>query len=213
MHEGARMRPRDAPLVGFLKATLAGGLLFLLPLVLVAVLTGHAIAFAKKVVPPLAKALHVEGALGPAEETIFAVLLLLVIAISAGLVARTRGGKAVIGWSERTLLGSLPQYQVVKGMTAGLARLEDDAGLTPVLVDIEDAWQLGYLLEPVGNGWVAVFLPQAPTPMSGNVMYLPATRVRRLDMTMMQAMTIVRSMGIGSSAALRTADLTREPGQ
>ena len=29
-------------------------------------------------------------------------------------------------------------------------------------------WQIGYLLEPLANGWVTVFLPQAPTPMSGN---------------------------------------------
>jgi hypothetical protein len=33
-------------------------------------------------------------------------------------------------------------------------------------VSIEDGWQIGYLLEQLENDWVAVFLPQAPTPMS-----------------------------------------------
>jgi hypothetical protein len=28
---------------------------------------------------------------------------------------------------------------------------------------IEDGWQIGDLLEMLENGWVAVFLPQAPT--------------------------------------------------
>jgi uncharacterized membrane protein len=76
-----------------------------------------------------------------------------------------------------------------------------------VLVSIEEGWQIGYLLERLEHGWVAVFLPQAPTPMSGNVMYLPAERIRELDMTMIQAMSLVKRIGLGSSEALRGVDL------
>ena len=54
---------------------------------------------------------------------------------------------------------------------------------------------------------MAVFLPQAPTPMSGNVTYFPAERVRRLGITMIQAMTLVKRIGVGSAEALRGADL------
>jgi uncharacterized membrane protein len=57
-----------------------------------------------------------------------------------------------------------------------------------------------------------VFLPQAPTPMAGNVMYLPVDRVRLLDIPMVKAMTIVKNMGVGSGAALRGADLTLPAG-
>ena len=53
-----------------------------------------------------------------------------------------------------------------------------------------------------------VFLPQAPTPMSGNIMYLPADRVRPLGINMMQAMSIVKAIGVGSAPALRDVDLT-----
>ena len=52
-----------------------------------------------------------------------------------------------------------------------------------------------------------MFLPQAPTPMSGNIMYFPMNRVRTLDITMVQAMSIVKAIGVGSSAALRGVDL------
>jgi uncharacterized membrane protein len=207
----ATRRDQSSPAVRFLKATLAGGLLFLLPLVLLAVLTGHAIAFAKKLVGPLDNALHVERTLGASGETVVAVVLLLLIAIGAGLVARTRAGRSVIDWSERTILGGLPQYQFVKSMAAGMAELEE-TNLTPVLVSIEDGWQIGYLLEPLTDGWVAVFLPQAPTPMSGNVMYFPAERTRKLDISIVQAMAIIKRMGLGSAAALRSADLALPKG-
>ena len=92
-------------------------------------------------------------------------------------------------------------------MAEGLAHIESASGLKPALVSIEDGWQIGYLLEKLENDWVAVFLPQAPTPMSGNIMYFPINRVRTLDITMVQAMSIVKAIGVGSGAALRGVDL------
>ena len=92
-------------------------------------------------------------------------------------------------------------------MAEGLAHIENASGLKPVLVSIEDGWQIGYLLEKLEKDWVAVFLPQAPTPMSGNIMYFPINRVRTLDITMVQAMSIVKAIGVGSGAALRGVDL------
>ena len=136
-----------------------------------------------------------------------AVLLLIFISLIAGLVAKTNAGRRFIRWCENSFLGGLPQYQLVKSMAEGLARVESAESVQPALVSIEDGWQIAYLLEPLENGWVAVFLPQAPTPMSGNVMYLPADRVRPLDITMVQAMAIVKHIGVGSAEALRGADL------
>ena len=69
------------------------------------------------------------------------------------------------------------------------------------------------LLEPLENGWSSVFLPQAPTPMSGNIMYFPADRVRSLDITMVDAMAIIKRIGVGSGAVLHGADLRLPPGQ
>ena len=92
-------------------------------------------------------------------------------------------------------------------MAEGLAHIEIASGLKPALVSIEDGWQIGYLLEKLENDWVAVFLPQAPTPMSGNIMYLPSNRVRLLGITMVEAMSLVKSIGAGSGAALRGVDL------
>jgi uncharacterized membrane protein len=93
-------------------------------------------------------------------------------------------------------------------MAEGLAHIESASGLKPALVNIEDGWQIGYLLEQLENDWVAVFLPQAPTPMSGNIMYFPAHRVRLLPITMVQTATMVKAIGVGSGAALRGVDFT-----
>jgi uncharacterized membrane protein len=163
-----------------------------------------------KVAKPISHALPVQTMVGVRAETVLAVLVLVFFSLVAGLVARTNAGKRIMSWSENSLLGGLPQYQLVKSMAEGL--VESAKSVHPALVSIEGGWQIGYLLEPLENGWVAVFLPQAPTPMSGNVMYLPADRVRPLGMTMVQAMAIVKRMGVGSAKALRGADLTLPAG-
>jgi uncharacterized membrane protein len=99
---------------------------------------------------------------------------------------------------------------MIKSMAEGLAHVENVEGVKPALISIEDGWQFGYLLEEVGNGWVGVFLPQAPTPMSGNIMFLPAERTKPLGISMVQAMAIVKRIGIGSADVLRGVDLRQQ---
>jgi hypothetical protein len=97
---------------------------------------------------------------------------------------------------------------MAKSMGEGLAEIEGAQDLKPALISVDGGWQIGYLLEPLDNDWVAVFVPQAPTPTAGKVMYLPASRIRPLDISMRQARSIVKHIGIGSGAALRGIDLT-----
>lgn len=199
-------------LTEFLKTTIIGGLLFLLPVALILIVLGYAMRLAGTVAEGISKFLRVDEAIGAGEVTALAVLVLVIISFAAGLIARTKGGKRIIRWSENSLLGGLPQYQLVKSMAEGLAQVESADSVSPILVSIEGGWQIGYLLEPLENGWFTVFLPQAPTPMSGNVMYMPADRIRSLEITMVQAMAIVKRMGVGSEDALRGTDLRLPPG-
>ena len=194
-------------LKSFLKATLVGGLLFLVPVVLLLVVLRHALAIATKLATPIAKALPATSALGVPMVTLVAIALLLVLALLAGLVARTRPGRRMTQWFEESLLGSLPQYRMVKSVAEGLTQIETGAGLQPVLVGSDEAWQLGYLIEELHDGWVAVFMPSAPTPMSGNVAYVSRDRIRILDLPMSDAIRIVKQLGTGSAAALQKVDL------
>jgi uncharacterized membrane protein len=193
----------------FLKATIVGGVLFLLPVALVLLVLSHATRLAAKVVAPISHSLHFDHTVaGVGVATLLAVALLVIFSFAAGVVAGTNAGRRISQWVESSLLGNMPQYQLVKSMGEGLAQIEGADNLKPALIGIDGGWQIGYLLEPLDNGWAAVFVPQAPTPMSGNVMYLPADRVRPLNISMVQARAIVKHIGIGSGEALRGTDLT-----
>ncbi|HEY4164660.1 MAG TPA: DUF502 domain-containing protein [Dongiaceae bacterium] len=192
----------------FLKATIVGGVLFLLPLVLILAILGHALRLASRLVEPISDKFHLEHVAGISAVTGLAILLLVIVSFLAGIVARTSLGRRSSAWVENSLLGGLPQYRMFKSVAEGLVQIESASSLQPALISVDDGWQIGYVLERLENDWVAVFLPQAPTPMSGNVMYLPAARIRPLDITMIQAMSIVKHIGSGSAAALRGVDLT-----
>jgi uncharacterized membrane protein len=198
-------------LLMYLKATIVGGLLFLLPMVILAAVLGYAVKLAAKVSKPIIDLLP-QAWLGAGVVTIVAVLLIILVSLGAGLFARTRAGKGIVNWLESSMLGGLPQYQLVKSMAEGLAQVEGAEGVTPALISIEGGWQIGYLLDTLDSGWVAAFLPQSPTPMSGNVMYLPAERVRPLGISMVQAMSIVKRLGVGSGEALHGVDLSLPEG-
>jgi len=206
-------RRLDLSFLGFIKATVLGGAIFLLPVALILVLLSHAMVLAKKVAVPLQhlvpETLVPRGfGLLPA----LTVLVLLVVSLAAGLFARTGVGRRIGAWLEQSFLGAVPQYQLVKSMAEGLAELETTDGLVPVLVNIDDGWQIGYQLEELEDGWLALFLPQAPTPMSGTIMYLPASRVRPFDVPMLEVTQIIKHAGIGSKAALRGVRL-KQPSQ
>jgi uncharacterized membrane protein len=191
----------------FLKATIVGGLMFLVPVVLLLLVLSNALRLVGKVARPIAAHLELTDLFGAGAVTVVGAVVLVFISFLAGIIARTGPGRRITRWFEESFLGGLPQYQMVKSLAEGLAKVQVGEGMRPVLVSIEEGWQIGYLLEHLEHDWVAVFVPQAPTPMSGNVMYMSGDRIRALDMTMMQAMSIVKRLGFGSSEALRGINL------
>ena len=192
-----------------LKTTIIGGASFLLPVAIVIFVLSYALRLVRRIAEPISHSLHLDHLVGAGvgAVTVLSVAVLVLISFAAGIIARTAAGRRITRWSENSFLGRFPHYQLLKSMAEGLAHIENASGLKPVLVNIEDAWQIGYLLEQLDKDWVVVFLPQAPTPMSGTVMYMPSGRVRPLDITMVQAMSIVKAIGVGSGAALRGVDL------
>jgi len=196
----------------FVKTTLVGGLIFLIPLILLALLLKHAMGFAAKVAKPIAERFPVPEIGGAALVTLVAIVILIVIAFLAGLFSRTSPGRRIAQWFEDSILSGIPQYRMMKSVAEGFAQVETADDLLPVLVSGDDGWQIAYQIEELPDGWIAVFLPQAPTPMSGNILYVSSDRVRPLHIGIAEAMKVVKRMGLGSATALKGVSLTPPPG-
>ncbi len=86
----AQQRKTETSLSELLKATVMGGLLFLLPLILVVILVTHAMQLAGKVAHPVSEVLTLDKVIGPTGEQILAVLMLVLFPLRPVLLHAQR---------------------------------------------------------------------------------------------------------------------------
>jgi uncharacterized membrane protein len=72
--------------------------------------------------------------------------------------------------------------------------------MQPVMVQFDDNSQLGFEIERLDDGQVVIYLPGAPDPWSGSVVYFHADRVKKLELSASEAINNVRRFGRGSQA-------------
>jgi uncharacterized membrane protein len=182
----------------FIKTTIIGGLVFMVPIVIVIVILSKAYEMMVMVAKPLDNLIPSELIGGVALVNLIAVLAIAFICFIAGLVAKSRWAKKSYQTLDTALL-ALPGYAFIKGFTDSIKATEEEVkSLHPVLVQFDDNAQLGFEVERTEEGCVVVYIPRAPTPWSGSIAYFQEERVRRLDMTMMQAMDSIQLLGRGT---------------
>jgi uncharacterized membrane protein len=192
-------------IVQFVKATFIGGILFVVPLVAVALLAREAFRFLANVLKPLASLMPGEFFGGIVVADLLALLALIAICFLAGLVISTRPGRALSGRLEHLVLKRIPGFTLVKTVARGITGLESDSGVTTALVRLDDSWVLAFVVERHANGLVTVFVPSAPTPAVGSILFVSADRVQQLDVPMMTAVHSVMQLGVGSQALFQTS--------
>src|SRR5688572_18057039 len=95
---------------GSVLKTILGGILFLLPIVVIVILIGKALGFARRLSEPLVQAAGVNSVAGVAMGTIVSIAFLVIVAFAAGLLARTRLGQSAFSKLEDSVLSLIPQW-------------------------------------------------------------------------------------------------------
>jgi len=181
------------------KATALGGLLFLIPFAVVLVVVGKVVGVMLAVAKPIGSLAPADTMLGMVLVNVLAVVAVLVLCFVAGLLAANRLGKQVASTVESGLLSALPGYAFVKGFTDSMAESDEMAkSFVPVLVRFDDYAQIAFEVERTTKGYVALYLPGAPNPWSGSVVYVTEDRVERLEISAPEAIKNIRTLGRGS---------------
>ena len=186
----------------FIKTTIIGGFVFMVPLVIVAAVVGKALEIMTLVAKPMGNRIPVDSIRGVAVGNLLALLVLALLCFVTGLIAKSKMAKKVYHSLDSALL-AIPGYAFIKGFTDSMTDSQEAAKfLIPVFVRFDDYEQIGFELERLKQGKVVVYLPGAPDPRSGSVVYLGADRVKRLDITVAQASNNLRHLGRGSQQFL-----------
>lgn len=187
----------------FLKTTLLGGIVFLVPFVLAVILVGKALALARSAVAPISHYIPITSVGGIGLATVLAAFAVLLVCFLAGLLARTQAGRWTGSRLEHQILAAVPGYAVLRGALEGARGIESKSTVRVALARIEEAWQLAFVLEEHDAGLLTVFVPSAPSATAGSVFYLTADRVKLLDVSTTSAIACIRRLGVGSGELLK----------
>jgi len=186
-----------------IRTTLIGGVLFLVPLVVVVVLLGKAFAILRTVAEPLSKSIPVEHIGGVAPVVVITALLMFVLCFLVGLIARSTKGRRLQNKIEEILLQIVPGYAWAKGMTGSMSDDEAQDLLKPVVVKFDDMWQIGFEVDRTDSGMVAVYLPAAPNAREGSVVFVEPVRIEPISAGLNAIVRNYKALGRGAAEMLR----------
>ena len=187
-------------LIKFLKVTLIGGLLVVLPVWVSLLLLFKAIKGALVLLLPIARLLPQTVV----HDKLVALGLLVVICFVVGLLIRTQPGQRLGRWLTQHIFDRIPGFALMRGMTRQLAGDKGEESFQPALVEIEEALVPAFIIEKHADGQFTVFVSSSPTPMAGAIYILQPERVHPVDMPLAKAMLCVTKWGAGA-AELRGA--------
>lgn len=182
--------------IQFILTTVIGGVVFLIPVVVLVVVIAKAIGFMMVVAKPMADWLPVDTIGGVALANIIAGVALVLVCFLAGLLARHALASAFVGQLESKVLVNVPGYLMVKSLVSGFDESRI-AGLKPVALQLGTAERVGYEIEKLPDGRSMVFIPSPPNPFSGITQVLPPDQVTYLEVPIKQIMEVTENFGHG----------------
>jgi uncharacterized membrane protein len=194
-------------LAQFVRSTLTGGVMFLLPVVLVIVIIKKATEVLSKVVSPFSKWLPDNDIfLGMDGHNLIAIALLIIVCFFGGLLFRSRHTQKSINKLEEHVLTYIPGYTLIKSVTSDALHADTEVFLKPVIVKGEDSMNLGFLVEETEAGLCTVFIPEAPRFDSGEVKIVNVSQIQKLNVPNNHVTRSLRSFGRGALSWLDQPD-------
>lgn len=193
------------PSIKPITTTLIGGVVFLLPLIVVLVVLGQGLALTARAVQPVVALLPNQSIGGVTLAGMAALALLLAMCFGAGLLARAAAGKAFAERFEEKLQTLYPRYAVIKSMSQGLHGALGQQVLKPVLVTFDEHQQFAFEMERLDDSRVVLYVPGAPDAWSGNVLLVRPERVQSLALDAGDLAKALQGLGVGTAALLRNS--------
>jgi len=184
-------------LIGFIRTTITGGILFLLPVILLIIVFTKAYHILHKITIPLSKKLP-DIIFGFDGSFLLTIILIILICFVSGLVFRSKIAKLWVKKLEDNLLINVPGYVLIKSITSSTIGKTSDTDMVPILIKDDNSWSLAFLVE--GNEKLStVFIPDAPKHDAGEVKIIPSELIKKLDVSVNAFSRSIKNYGKGAS--------------
>ena len=191
----------DEKPLGFLKTTMVGAVLVVVPAGIVGFALWQIGSLFQALMLPLVKTLPFDSVFMRYVVIFVALISVVLLCYSTGVAVRTRWGAVMRGWIERRFLERIPGYSVVRTLIHQYLGQNEGRQFRPVLVDLygSDSRAVGFEIELLDDGKVAVFLPSVPAATIGQVQLVPQERVHPLKASMHATLEALTMFGMGAS--------------
>ena len=198
-------------LAEFLKTIIVGSLFVLLPLILFYLLLAELLQLVVVLATPIAD-LFPPGTFDEAKAPVLlAVVLILGSSFLFGLALRSMALRRFGLYIERTLLGRLPLYTAVKGLSRGLVGAKEETAFRPGVLHSPDGDRaIVYVIEDHGDGHLTVLVPLAPASFSGYVKIMASERIEMLDANLDEVSRALSFWGVGVRDLLARTETEKE---
>lgn len=182
-------------LLSFLRDTITGGILFMLPVILVIMLLMKAHEMLSKLIKPFSGMLPI-SVMGFDGSRVIAIFLMVLICFISGLLFRSTAVRKGVNQLEDNFLYLIPGYTLIKSITADAVGDKDQHDLKPVLVEIEGIMKIGFLAEERDDLCV-IFFPEPTKSDAGEVVIMPRTSVKSIDASTNKIAQCMKRFGKG----------------
>ena len=189
-------------ILSFIKDTLTGGILFLIPLIVLYTLYKKAHELIIKIAKPI---LHIlpDTVFGIGREKVFLVITVLLVCFISGLLFRSHLVRKGMGKLEGKLFSKIPGYSMMKAVTVDtLGEEELKHNMSSILVKDDNSWSIGFLVEEA-NELCTVFIPEAPGYTAGDVKIISSADIQKLNISTKDVVKILKQYGKGAINLLK----------
>ena len=138
------MKQSHSP-IGFLRTTAIGGLIFLLPLIVLGALIGQVIPIVITIAEVLGEILPLKTPGGIAVLIALAIAIMLLLCFGAGLLARKSFGRRISEAFEKKLVLLFPRYVILKDQMAdSIGGDQTKPKMKPIAVRFDDSIRIGF---------------------------------------------------------------------
>ena len=188
-------------LSNFIRITIAGGILFLIPVGVIVFIMAKTIAFLYNFSKPITAKLPFKNVAGVGVNTLMSIILLLVICFVAGILMKTKFAKRITQWLEDRVLVYVPGYSYIRARSTDWFSKGNTDNWKPATIFVDDNEVICFVIDQTGD-YCSIFLPSAPMPSSGSICVRETSKVTFLPVNVAEAVSMIRQFGKGASSSI-----------
>lgn len=195
----------------FLKTTLIGGALVVLPIVILIFVFNWLYEFIEDKLRPITNIILETAKMQEFAAAVLALIIILLVFFLVGLMIQTKIGSIIFNSIEQNFLIKIPLYKIIKETTIQLMGNNRNLFKHVALVKLYDSDTriTAFVTEVHEDGSYTVFVPSGPAPTAGFIYHLKKESVQIVKYPIEKALKTIFSVGAGSSELIKIADSTK----